>query len=66
MAAEKRNRKKNKKAADKKDPRSKLKQPDHRPLILSSSPHEYTTDSVPKIMWSVVGALVPATIAAVY
>lgn len=65
MTAEKRNRKQ-KKPANKGDDRSKLAQLDRRPLILSSSPHEYTTDSVPRIMWSVVGALMPATIMAVY
>jgi len=66
MAAEKQDRKKNKaKSAEKKGDRSKLIEVE-QPLILSSSPHEYTTDSVPRIMWSVVGALMPATIMAVY
>ncbi len=60
-------RKTKKKARSKKaDPRSKLFQLDRRPFILSASPHRYARDSVPKIMWSVVGALAPAAAAAVY
>jgi len=39
---------------------------DRDPYILSSSPHQHTTDSVPKIMWSVLGALMPATILSLY
>lgn len=35
-------------------------------LIVSSSPHLQGPDSVPKIMWSVVGALAPAAVVAVY
>ena len=48
----------------KKDPRAKLYKPE-KPLILSSSPHFHAEDTVPKIMWNVVGALAPATVLAV-
>lgn len=48
----------------KKDPRAKLYKPD-RPLILSSSPHFHTRDTVPRIMWNVIAALVPASVLAV-
>lgn len=48
----------------KKDPRAKLFKPD-RMLVLASSPHFHTVDSVPKIMWNVVAALAPAAILAV-
>ncbi len=41
------------------DPRAKLAIPE-RMLILNSSPHLHTTKSVPKIMWSVIIALIPA------
>ncbi len=34
--------------------------------LLSSSPHMAATDSVPKIMWTVVGALMPAVVYGVY
>ena len=34
-------------------------------LLVSSSPHLRDTDTIPKIMWSVAGALVPAGVAAV-
>ncbi len=37
-----------------------------RLLILSSSPHQFAPQSVPKIMWSVVGALIPAAVMAVF
>ncbi len=37
-----------------------------RKLFISSSPHIKDTDSIPKIMYSVVGALIPAGIGAVY
>lgn len=47
------------------DPRKKLYQPE-RVLILASSPHLSSTESVYKIMWSVVGALVPAVAASIY
>ncbi|TFG99647.1 MAG: RnfABCDGE type electron transport complex subunit D [Calditrichales bacterium] len=52
-------------AAAPKDPREKLYKPEFQ-LELSVSPHFHGTSSVPKIMWSVIGALVPATIMAVY
>ncbi|MDP8222624.1 MAG: RnfABCDGE type electron transport complex subunit D [Candidatus Lernaella stagnicola] len=39
---------------------------DARRLIVSSSPHVHGPDSVPKIMWSVVAALVPATALSIY
>jgi len=48
-----------------KDPRAKLYKPE-KPLIISSSPHFHTGDSVPKIMWTVVAALLPATVMAIY
>ncbi len=48
------------------DPRSKLWKPEGTPLLISSSPHFSTTDSVPKVMWSVVAALFPASAMAVY
>jgi electron transport complex protein RnfD len=48
------------------DPRSKLYKPEGMPLLISSSPHFATTASVTKIMWTVVAALVPATVAAVF
>ena len=35
-------------------------------LIVTSSPHVISRDSVQKIMWSVVIALLPAIFAAVY
>lgn len=47
-----------------KDPRSKLFQPE-KTFIISSSPHFHTNESVPKIMWSVVIALLPASVMAV-
>lgn len=47
----------------KKDPRAKLYKPD-QPLVLASSPHFHASDSVPKIMWNVILALVPATVMA--
>ena len=37
-----------------------------RKLFISPSPHIKDTDSIPKIMYSVVGALIPAGIGAVY
>ena len=37
-----------------------------RRLIVSSSPHMRGGDSVPKVMWSVGGALIPATGVAIY
>ncbi|MCF7803376.1 MAG: RnfABCDGE type electron transport complex subunit D [Candidatus Marinimicrobia bacterium] len=57
---------KKKRKKKKKDPRSKLFSLDRQPFVLSPSPHQYSEDSVPKIMWSVVGAVAPAAIMAVY
>jgi len=48
------------------DPRSKLWKPEGNALLISSSPHFASKDSVPKIMWSVVAALIPASAMAVY
>jgi len=48
------------------DSRDKLLKIEGKPLILSSSPHFATTDSVPKIMWMVVVALLPAVAMSVY
>jgi len=50
----------------KKDPREKLFKPDHRLFALNSSPHDFTERSVPVIMWSVVAALLPTTVMAIY
>lgn len=50
----------------KKDPRDKLLKLQHRPYIISTSPHASLTDSVPKIMWNVVLALIPAAFMAVW
>ena len=50
----------------KKDPRDKLYKPDHKPFVLTSSPHDFKEASVPKIMWSVIAALVPATAMSIY
>lgn len=47
----------------KKDPRAKLYKPD-QPFVLASSPHFHAPDSVPKIMWNVILALVPTTVMA--
>ena len=47
---------------EKKDPRDKLYKPDHKPFALTSSPHDFKEAAVPKIMWSVVAALAPATV----
>ncbi|HDR05780.1 MAG TPA: RnfABCDGE type electron transport complex subunit D [Candidatus Marinimicrobia bacterium] len=49
-------------APPKKDPRDKLYKPEGRPLILNASPHNLTSDSVPKIMYTVLLALAPAAI----
>ena len=51
---------------EKPDPRAKLYKPEGRPLLISSSPHFHTKNSVPKIMWTVVLALLPASGMAVY
>jgi len=48
------------------DPRAKLYKSDHKPFRINSSPHLSTVDSVPKIMWSVIAALIPAVIMALY
>jgi len=48
------------------DPRDKLWKPEGKPLLITSSPHFTSTDSVPKIMWTVLAALVPATVMAIY
>ena len=53
---------KKEKPKKKKDPRDKLFKPDHKPFFLTSSPHDFKEAAVPKIMWSVVAALVPATV----
>ena len=47
------------------DPRAKLAKPE-RMFILNSSPHLHTTKSVPKIMWSVIIALIPAMVMSFY
>ncbi len=49
----------------KRDPCAKLHKP-AKMLVLQSSPHFNTLDSVPKIMWSVILALVPAVLCSVY
>lgn len=54
-----------KKKKPKKDPRAKLYKPDHL-LIMSSSPHLSTVDSVSRIMWTVVIAMLPALLMGVY
>ncbi len=48
------------------DPKEKLFHPEPKPLVIASSPHSLNRVNVPKIMWSVVAALVPATVMAVY
>jgi electron transport complex protein RnfD len=58
--------KKVEKPAEKPDPRDRLQKIEGKPLLLSSSPHFATTDSVSKIMWMVVVALIPASAMAVY
>jgi len=50
-------------ARPKKDPRDKLYHP-KKPFILASSPHFHAQASVPKIMWSVVVALIPTSVLA--
>jgi len=51
-----------KKAKPKKDPRDRLYKPKGRPLTMASSPYSQTKDNVPKIMWCVSFALLPAII----
>ncbi|MFB0516191.1 MAG: RnfABCDGE type electron transport complex subunit D [Candidatus Neomarinimicrobiota bacterium] len=46
--------------------KAKESTPSPRLLILSSSPHQFGPQSVPKIMWSVVGALIPAALMAIF
>lgn len=53
-------------AKTKPDPRAKLYNPGDRPYIVTSSPHAAGTDSVPKIMWSVIAALAPALLLSIY
>jgi len=48
-------------SAKKADSKNKLFQLDRKPFILSSSPHLHSQDSVTKIMWTVVAALVPTS-----
>ncbi len=50
----------------KKDPKEAFWRPLGNPLILSSSPYTEKRASVAKIMWSVVLALVPASVMAIY
>lgn len=50
----------------KKNPKDKLFKLDHRLFVLNSSPHDFTERSVPVIMWSVVAALLPTTVMAIY
>ena len=50
----------------KKNPKDKLFKLDRRPLIISSSPHLNTTDSVKKIMWTVIVALLPTVAMSVF
>ena len=54
------------KVKPKKNPKDKLFKLDRQPLIISSSPHLNTTDSVPKIMWTVIIALLPAVVLSIY
>ncbi len=54
-----------KKYDEKPDPRKKLIQPE-KMLIINSSPHLHTSKSVPKIMWSVIVALIPAMAMSIY
>jgi Na+-translocating ferredoxin:NAD+ oxidoreductase subunit D len=54
-----------KKAKPKKDPRDRLYKPKGRPLTMASSPYSQTKDNVPKIMWCVSFALLPAIIGSV-
>lgn len=48
-------------------PKTVIKEKKADPVyLLSSSPHMATTDSVPKIMWTVIAALMPAVVFGVY
>src|SRR3972149_500174 len=42
------------------------KEAPYRPLLISSSPHALTDENIPKIMYSVVAALFPASAVSVY
>ncbi|MFH2132026.1 MAG: RnfABCDGE type electron transport complex subunit D [bacterium] len=53
-------------AKKKKDPKDRLYKPEHRLFILNSSPHDFRQGSVPRIMWSVIAALVPTSAMAIY
>lgn len=50
----------------KKNLADRLKKPDHPLFSLNSSPHDFKDTSVPKIMWTVVLALLPATAMSIY
>ncbi len=39
---------------------------EERLLVAESSPHLHSAESIPRIMWSVVAALVPATVVGIY
>lgn len=52
--------------ASDKDPRGKLYHPEPRPFYISPAPHTRKQTRVPIIMWSVVLALLPTTIMAIY
>src|SRR3990172_4388684 len=47
-------------------PASGEKEAAYRPLLISSSPHALTDENIPKIMYSVVAALFPASAVSVY
>src|SRR3972149_7401775 len=47
-------------------PASEEKEAHYRPLLVSSSPHALTDEKIPKIMYSVVAALFPASAVSVY
>ncbi len=65
LETESKKEKNKEKKKKKKDPREKLFKADH-PFTLSSSPHESVQSSVPVVMWSVVAALAPSTLMAIY
>lgn len=60
------NRKMNDKLVETSQPSKPEKVPSKRAFIVASSPHIVTDESVPRIMWTVVLALVPAVVFAVY
>src|SRR3990172_5647478 len=45
---------------------SEEKEAPYRPLLISSSPHALTDENIPKIMYSVVAALFPASAVSIY